>query len=347
MGLEGSLKEFNLADILQLLFFQRKTGVLMLQGRFDKLRLFFNEGNITGVESRKRDVGMRLKRMLVGQGFVGQEDMQKAVERQKESGGRLIGILVEDGYTTAEKIQEIMKFQITETLVQLFSWQDGKYEFLAQAVPIDKDIPIVVNTEHFLMEGLRFVDEWSTIKDRITLDSVFVNVEGFGGKLTEEERRIYDLADGSSDVVAISDATGLDSFQVSSTLLALFDKDAVADKRALDEAAAKAPPPKKVIKPIPGLNYILVFLVLLALAASVAVTFMFAENRLGELSASEEMDSLRLGIEADRYENGSYPARLDEADPWGNPYLYEAGEDGFTLHSAGPDGVHGTPDDIP
>ena len=35
MALEGSLREFGLADILQLLYFQRKTGVLVLEGRMD------------------------------------------------------------------------------------------------------------------------------------------------------------------------------------------------------------------------------------------------------------------------------------------------------------------------
>jgi len=33
MALEGSLKDFGLADILQLIYFQRKTGVLVLDGK--------------------------------------------------------------------------------------------------------------------------------------------------------------------------------------------------------------------------------------------------------------------------------------------------------------------------
>ena len=64
MALEGSLKDFGLADILQLIFFQRKTGVLTLEGRLDKVRLLFIDGNIVGAESKRRMEANRLGKVL-------------------------------------------------------------------------------------------------------------------------------------------------------------------------------------------------------------------------------------------------------------------------------------------
>ncbi len=40
MALKGSLEVFGLADILQLIHFQRKSGILTLEGDKDKVKVF-------------------------------------------------------------------------------------------------------------------------------------------------------------------------------------------------------------------------------------------------------------------------------------------------------------------
>ena len=68
MSLEGSLKEFGLADILQLLYLQRKTGVLTLEGRMDRVRLMFYEGNIISAETRRKVEANRFGKLLLKNG---------------------------------------------------------------------------------------------------------------------------------------------------------------------------------------------------------------------------------------------------------------------------------------
>jgi hypothetical protein len=342
MALEGSLKEFNLADILQLLFFQKKTGVLMLQGGTDRVRILFHEGNIVGADSRKRDTASRLGRMLVGQGIVTEENLKKTLEKQKQERVKLGALLVREGLATPEKIQELISFQITETLVQTFSWQEGRYEFKAQVIPVDRELPIVINTEHFLMEGLRFVDEWSQIGDRIGIDSIFVPNPAFEGEFTPEERKALSYVNGVNDVGAIADFTGIDSFTVSTTLLGLLDKGAIAEPGREEEAQEIV----RRARPIPGLRYILAFLLLGAFAASTAWTLLYTKNSLKEFLASETLDRLRLTVETGRFRTGAYPASLAETDPWGNPYVYIPAGDSFDLLSAGPDGMRDTSDDL-
>ena len=79
MALEGSLRDFGLADILQLIFFQRKTGVLTIEGKMDKVRLLFIEGNITGAESKRRLEANRLGKVLVKKGFLEEKDLQAGI----------------------------------------------------------------------------------------------------------------------------------------------------------------------------------------------------------------------------------------------------------------------------
>ncbi|MDP1759315.1 MAG: DUF4388 domain-containing protein, partial [Thermodesulfovibrionales bacterium] len=79
MSLEGSLKEFGLADILQLIYFQRKTGILTLEGRMDKVRLLFHEGSIVSAETRRKVEANRFGKLLLKKGLIKEEDLQKAL----------------------------------------------------------------------------------------------------------------------------------------------------------------------------------------------------------------------------------------------------------------------------
>jgi hypothetical protein len=51
MALEGTLRDFSLADIFQLIGLQRKTGVLTLRGTEDVVIISFQEGRVVGSES--------------------------------------------------------------------------------------------------------------------------------------------------------------------------------------------------------------------------------------------------------------------------------------------------------
>jgi len=345
MALEGSLKEFNLADILQLLYFQKKTGALILQGRFDRVRLLFYEGNIVGAESKRRDADNRLGRVLLKRGLITQENIDTIVQRQKKESGKFGALLVRAGFVSKEDIQEVITFQITETMVQLFSWKEGRYEFIAQSIPLDKEVGVELNTEHFLMEGVRLVDEWSEIKDRISVDSVFAARRGVTAELSPEEEKILRHVDGDNDVGTIADITGVDSFTVSMTLLGLMEKGLVSRREEREFEDEEAATPRRQARRIPGLTLVIYMLVIAAMVASVYAASLTAGS-LDLFKARNQIDRLRLEIETYKYREGSYPVQINDTDQWGNPYIYEPGTGSFTLESAGPDGRAGTEDDV-
>ena len=117
-----------------------------------------------------------------------------------------------------------MQSQITETIIQLFGWKQGTYEFAAQGVQQDKELPFSLDTQHLLMEGLRIVDEWSVIQGKITLDTIFRKLVDDPSGLTEGEQEVFAYVDGENDVSTIIDLCGQDNFEVSKTLLSLLEK---------------------------------------------------------------------------------------------------------------------------
>jgi hypothetical protein len=349
MALEGSLKDFGLADILQLIYFQRKTGVLTLEGRMDRVRFLFIEGNIAGAESKRRMEAQRLGKVIVKKGLIEELDLQPLLEEQRTSNVRLGNILMEKGILKKEQILEILTEQIKETLVQIFGWKQGTYEFMPQAVPVDKDLPISLDTQHILMEGLRIVDEWSLIEGKLTLDTIFTkNTEDVSG-LTEEEKDILSLVNGENDVSTIIDITVRDDFSVSKTLVSLLEKGVIELKEVVPVVTAM--PLAEVKKPALSYSFILVLAIVVSVLLSLFPVFLGTDNNIFKrFSASETIDDLRFKIEAYRFEYGSYPETVNviskRSDPWGAPYIYSHNEYTFNILSTGPDGKEGTADDI-
>jgi len=348
MALEGSLKDFGLADILQLIYFQRKTGVLTFVGKMDKVRLLFIDGNIAGAESKRRMEDNRLGIILLKKGHLSEENLAVALEEQRKTGTKLGNILIQKELIEKETIKDILEGQITETIIQLFGWEQGTYEFTVQGVPLDKDMPFSLDTQHLLMEGLRIFDEWSIIQGKIALDSLFRKVGKTPSGLTEEEMEVFAGVDGENDVSTIIDLTGQDNFEVSKTLLSLLEKGFIETTEAFPVKAEEFVATEKPFQNM--LGYLPYLAVMLSICLSLAGVFLQKNDMLKTFIASKKVDELRVKIETFQIEHSAYPSTLAQIaqakDPWGNPYIYRTTEDSFSIASAGADHVEGTEDDI-
>lgn len=348
MALEGSLRDFGLADILQLIFFQRKTGVLVLESRIDRVRLLFVEGNIVGAESRKRIEANRLGKVLVMKGILEEKDLQSVLDEQSRTNIKLGNILLRKGLVEKEIIQEVITGQIKETLVQIFSWKQGTYEFTPQEVPVDKELHIFLDTQHLLMEGLRIVDEWSFIEGKLTLDTVFTKTGSYIAELTEEEKDILSLVDGENDVSTIIDITAKDDFVLSKTLVSLMDKGAIEKKEVAPVVTAITH--EKIKKPMAPYHFMALLAIVIAVIISLFPVFSSSADLFRGFIASETMSDLRFQIERYKFGHGSYPEKLDlisrSVDPWGRPYMYKQNDYTYVIFSTGSDGIEGTKDDI-
>lgn len=359
MALEGSLRDFGLADILQLLYFQKKTGTLTISGPMDRVTLYFLEGNIVSAESKKRAEENRFGRILIKRGVIKERDLHEALFEQKKTGMRVGDILAKKGLVSEELIRETIISQLTETVIQLFSWKEGNYEFRAQQVSINnKEIPISLDTQHLLMEGLRILDEWSLIEGRLTLDTVFKKTGREDHTITEEESNILSFVDGENDVSMIIDLTQMDNFEVSKALLSLMDRgiiEPVSVKPVITEPGIITPAKKKDLS-------LFIPLAAFAIALMVALVMSLAKNPLGgdfilslfERSKREkverDLERLRFHADLQRLTTGSYPEKVNNIlsgkDAWGNAYYYEVKGDNLIIISPGPDRKIGTADDV-
>src|SRR5260370_38185305 len=85
MALEGTLRDFSLADIFQLIGLQRKTGVLTLRGKDDTVTVTFLDGKVVGADSLNRRLENRLGTVLIKTGTLTQDQLNRALEIQTET----------------------------------------------------------------------------------------------------------------------------------------------------------------------------------------------------------------------------------------------------------------------
>jgi hypothetical protein len=176
MSLRGTLGDFGIADIFQLIGHQAKTGVLLLKDRDFEVRIFFVDGNVVKAEQSSRDKADLLGNIMVRGRVLEQAQLDQALAIQQRTMRRLGDILVESGAVDRATLREFARLQTTETIYRLFSWKTGTYEFVAQPVDYDEQSYEPIRSENILMEGFRMVDEWPAVRKVIPSSSLTFRV---------------------------------------------------------------------------------------------------------------------------------------------------------------------------
>jgi hypothetical protein len=279
MALRGSLKDFSLPDVFQLITFSRKTGVLRISGPGDASgAVWFRDGEVFFAQSNWHHE--LLGERLVAARKITPSALEKALEiRHAESGGarRLGQVLVAEGYITEKVLEAFVQEQIQDTIFDLMRWEDGEFDFELLPEVVDEDIGLTVSIENVIMEGSRRLDEWARIRKKVpSMDVVFKMAtapgEGtFEISLKPVEWSLLLLVDGTRSVAELARDTGRTDFEVARILYGLFSAGllefAVGDDLArvpadapseefepqAEEAEALAPAPE----PEPELTYLL------------------------------------------------------------------------------------------
>jgi hypothetical protein len=239
MALKGTLKDFGIAEILQLIGQQMKSGVLHLESRDEEVHIALSEGSVVRAEQVGRKAHERLGALLARAEIISQPELDQALEVQRRTLRRLGDILVELGAVSAEDLREVTQLQTAETLYRLFHWKSGTYEFEPGGVEWDRDTASPLRAESVLMEGFRRIDEWPIVKKRIpSLQATFerkkdlpvVAASGEGGEEAElatigpNERRVYLLATPGRTAEKVVDLSRLGEFETCKALANLVNR---------------------------------------------------------------------------------------------------------------------------
>ncbi len=165
-ALSGSLKDFGLVEILQVVELGGMTGAIHLKQSTGRMGvLYFNEGKLANCS--ELDPGaLTLGDVLQQLEMTTYHHIEEAHAQQLQDplGKRIGERLIMMGAINEQQLRDALRTKALWTVRELALWQDGNYEFFA-APTIQKllpygEAPLDIEVVRATMEMVRYGDEW-------------------------------------------------------------------------------------------------------------------------------------------------------------------------------------------
>lgn len=246
MAFRGSLAGAALVDVLQLIAHQGRSGTLWVYSRGRKLQLRISNGAVVGVEAEGRPESERLLNRLVRAKLMTPKDRLSLLEtKRQDTGFEPMGlILTREGIVDAERLKHVLWVQLRDSVLEVFLWDEGYFEFKRQAVGRLAFGPPPSRIDHLVMDGVGLRHEWPEIEKALPdIKAPFVldkalppppatgdfGFESFdapqeGADLDESDREIAKLIGRRSTLSALYDMAELDRFQLARGVVRLLER---------------------------------------------------------------------------------------------------------------------------
>lgn len=351
--MKGEIGIFSVAEILQMIGMQEKTGVLRIKSRGKNAVLFFESGRVVSARDRRQGPRDPFLFYLHEHGEIGIDELNKITERKQGEGGDLVEILLNEKIIDGQRLGAMLSQYAVQTLESVAKWETGTYEFSVStdAIP-EKPFVKPMRLEPILMEALRRKDEVEEIRRFLpgfdtSIKIAVPNIEEL--PLEQEDAAVLSLVNGRrtiDDIIDESDSHEVETLDILERLFALGIV-AIAEKEADRPRTPMA---------LPALRSLLIAAVIVAASLILRFTLLAPETRaelpfyrlrasVEQFVDSREVQNLLFGLDAYRHLTGSYPATLDALvaegllaeddirNRYGNKYayMYVAAEDRYVL----------------
>ena len=166
--LEGELGPFQPAEVLQLLQLAQATGRLELSrpaagiaagaDAVETVDVFFEQGRPVFVSTSGQTV--RTGEILVHHGHATREAVLDALDAQRGGIRQRIGrVLAERGAAAPEQVVRAVHEGERRILYGVLLWREGRFRFLADERAADNDLPLDLDLDRLILEGLRLADQ--------------------------------------------------------------------------------------------------------------------------------------------------------------------------------------------
>lgn len=169
MRLAGNLKDLGLAEILQIISFSRKSGVLWLNGKQSSGNIVLQDGKV--IRAISTAIAKPFVDLLVDNGSLHQETLDRAKATQVSEGfKRSLGDILITDEQMDEALMESLAKKLMEKIVEaFFFWKSGNFVFelsdFEETPELLKDdylqytLTYGMNSQFLAMEGTRLQDE--------------------------------------------------------------------------------------------------------------------------------------------------------------------------------------------
>lgn len=154
--MEGDMREFPLAEILQFISLGSRTGVLEIVRRDGVYGVIFTAGTITGLTADGWTLAQELRdsNLLPPDVLTGLLSVNTTIQDLRAA-------ILTGGYLTADEWTAFVSRQVERLLYSLFDVRDGRFRFRQSATGEGQWLPVRVSADRAVLEGTRWSETWS------------------------------------------------------------------------------------------------------------------------------------------------------------------------------------------
>jgi len=172
MALEGQLSDFNLAEILQLLASQQKSGFLNLETNRNMV-FIFDKGVLISTRDRRSRSRDPLESFLRAYGFFNEQQWKHIEYVGKNSSLDLTEILISEGLMDNVEMDHVLKSIAQEMALAGMKMRRGHYHFSpTKEAPPGVKWRYSLDVQGLLMEAARRLDEEGMLKDYLPSQAI-------------------------------------------------------------------------------------------------------------------------------------------------------------------------------
>lgn len=218
--LAGSLREFRLADVFQLLTLSKKSGTLRIRHGEAEGRIEFALGDVAFAvtDARRSPLAAR----LLAAGVIDEEQLRRIVAAQAEGGTQVVAVAVE-GNDDPATVLELVREHVLDAVCSLMRLEDADFSFDATSeTEVDPDR--VTPTGRLVQQTDARLAKWSQIVASLPSPSSVLGLTSHPREsllVTAELWTLVSLIDGRRTVAEICDLAGLGEFATSRALAQL------------------------------------------------------------------------------------------------------------------------------
>jgi hypothetical protein len=322
--MQGSLGEFRLAEILQLVAVQQKTGLLRMVRGKTIVTFYFDHGILVSCRDRRHLAYDPLLEFLSRYGFLQPQMVEYLRNKIEESKEDLADVLIGERFLTEEELLLALEDMTQELAHRTFTWREGTYQFIGGDEALSGlRHRVSMKIDALLMEGARRADEWPRLVEKlpghdVVLDAVTAPTVQLG-------RRAVSVLGHLTEIMRLGDLVArarIPEFDVYEIIVQAMEADIVhvlekpEPVRAAEPQAVRPRPLKPRLERSWTLSRPLGWSLALAVSICAALGAWVVHPRLRDaraapaaqaLAAEQARAQLRTALEVHRCLHGRYP----------------------------------------
>jgi hypothetical protein len=229
MPLNGDVKTFPLAAIVQMAHDERKTGILTVSTPRRRIGIYFREGKIIHVRGNT-DKELKLGALLKANNLITEDRLEDMLAVSKAMEKRLGTVLLEREYVEFDRLVSIIQLQFKEVVSTTFGWDDAKFSYKDGLDGYTDEIKCEVDPVRLVQEAKKREEFKGLIPNDQVIFQINPTVDTTKSVHAARDLRVLLLLDGRRTVAQLIKETGYSRLGAYRSLSKLYAQNAIVRK---------------------------------------------------------------------------------------------------------------------